>query len=235
MNLNDATFRVFDTETTGLDPDADMVVEVACVDVFRGRAIWAYESLVNPGRPIPPEASAIHHITDADVLMAPSITETMNSLTNGVCIPVAHNASFDSAMLSQYIEGPWLCTRRLSAHLWPEAPSHSNQVLRYWLELDCPAAKGMPAHRAMSDAYVTGALLVRALAEIQERGIADTVEGLLEYASGPILQTKIKFGKHFGKLWHELPIDYLLWMSRNEWDEETTYTLNNELRRRVGK
>ena len=61
--------RVVDVETTGLDPAADRIVEIAVVgvDFERRSCCKLFNSLVDPGIPIPPEVSAIHHITTAMV------------------------------------------------------------------------------------------------------------------------------------------------------------------------
>jgi exodeoxyribonuclease X len=65
-------FRLIDLETTGTGPD-DHVVEIAAVD-FIGSDIQIVSSdLVRPPIPIPPEASAVHHITDDDVSGSPPL------------------------------------------------------------------------------------------------------------------------------------------------------------------
>ena len=64
--LSGITVMVVDTETTGFRVgDGHRLVEVACVTVTDGRVADTWSSLVNPGRPIPPDATRIHHITDA--------------------------------------------------------------------------------------------------------------------------------------------------------------------------
>jgi DNA polymerase III epsilon subunit-like protein len=152
------SFLVIDTETTGLDPTEHRVVEVAAVLVVGGRIVSAFTSYVNPGRSIPPETSAVHGLVDADVVDAPTLQELMprlNRLCEEVDVIVAHNAPFDRSMLPGLIEKPWLDTLRLAQHLYPDFESHKNGVLRYALGLKCPEANGMPAHRALSDSYVT--------------------------------------------------------------------------------
>jgi DNA polymerase III epsilon subunit-like protein len=60
--------RVIDIETTGIDPATDAIIEIASVDMVRGGGITnAMGTLVRPGKPIPPGASAIHHIIDEDL------------------------------------------------------------------------------------------------------------------------------------------------------------------------
>ena len=65
------TVRVIDIETTGIDPATDAIVEVASVDLTRDNAITnRQETLVRPGIPVPPEASAIHHLIEQDLVSA---------------------------------------------------------------------------------------------------------------------------------------------------------------------
>lgn len=221
-------FRVFDTETTGFDPDQDAVVEIAAVDVQDGQVVDSREHLVNPEIEIPPVASAVHHIVDKDVEDAPRLSEVWPAYRPGEgVVPVAHNAAFDARFLGQEPHD-WICTYRLASHLWPDAPGHSNQVLRYHLELTVPGADGLLAHRALADAYVTAALLGPLLQDAQEAGL-NTVADLRRRCWEPIIHSTCRFGKHRGKPWAEVPVDYLRWMVRQgaeSWDSDTWATIH---------
>jgi DNA polymerase III epsilon subunit-like protein len=60
--------RVIDIETTGTDPATDEIIEITSADMVRGGDIPnAMDTLVRPARPIPPGASAVHHLIDEDV------------------------------------------------------------------------------------------------------------------------------------------------------------------------
>jgi len=107
--LGRVRFVALDFETTGLSAELDRVVEIGAV-AFRMEQIdgsWAaledgrYETLVNPGRPIPPEVSAIHGIDDLAVSMAPTFAEAAIALLSFIegSILVAHNAPFDMGFL----------------------------------------------------------------------------------------------------------------------------------------
>ena len=102
-------FVAFDFETTGLSPERDRVVEIGAV-AFRVRkeaGAWigvedgAFETLVNPGRPIPSEVSAIHGIDDLAVSSAPTFAEAAGELLAFIdgSILDAHNAPFDIGFL----------------------------------------------------------------------------------------------------------------------------------------
>ncbi len=62
--FSETTFAFVDVETTGINPREDRVVEAACVLTRAGRRIESFGTLINPGRAIPPTASAVHHLTD---------------------------------------------------------------------------------------------------------------------------------------------------------------------------
>jgi Exonuclease len=67
--------RVVDIETTGTDPESDAVIEIASVDVLADGSITnRLSTLVRPGMPVPPEASAVHHLIDEDLAGAPLST-----------------------------------------------------------------------------------------------------------------------------------------------------------------
>lgn len=99
---------VFDTETTGLDPrDGHRLVEFAGIELHErvptGRVLHFH---VNPGRPMPAEAEAVHGLTDAFLADKPRFIEKAGALLDflGDAILVAHNASFDMRFLNFELE-----------------------------------------------------------------------------------------------------------------------------------
>jgi exodeoxyribonuclease X len=221
MSLLTQKFVVIDTETTGTDHDKDRVVELAYVPMT-GSTVGAGASwLVNPGMPIPATASAIHHLTDADVATAPTLTSLIQktSLPVANTVLVAHNANFDKGFLP-FLHEPWLCTMRLAKHLYPDAPGHSNQVLRYWLNLNLPVMpEGIPPHRALPDACVTAALLSHLLTAYIERFGDTSVENLMACCYSPIRIERMPFGKHKDTPLAQVPRDYLRWVLSNKNDD----------------
>jgi len=226
--------RVIDFETDGMPPDARLC-EVGWCDVRTydddpaeiGDPIGV---LVNPNRPMPPEARAIHHISDADLVGAPEIGAGLMKLSAGEPdIFVAHNAKFEQEF---YTGGgkPWICTLKVARRIWPECPNHTNQCLRYWLGIELEDALAMPPHRAAPDAYVTAHIL---LAMIQHASF----EQMIEWSSAPSLLPRVTFGKYRGQDWSALPPDYLSWLvNKSDMDVDTKFTAKHHLdqRRRGG-
>lgn len=100
MNLLNLSALVVDFETTGFDPQKERAVEVAAV-LVSGRKIEKFESLINPGIPIPPEASAIHHLIAEDLTDAPTWAEVKPKiLAMEFDVIVAHNAPFDMGFMA---------------------------------------------------------------------------------------------------------------------------------------
>src|SRR5437016_1356762 len=81
----------YDTETTGIRSEKDRVIELAAYDPERG---CSFEQLINPGCPIPAEATAIHHITNEMVAQAPTFGEVSDAFIQfceGDVVLIAHN------------------------------------------------------------------------------------------------------------------------------------------------
>lgn len=205
--------RVIDFETTGMPDDAVRAIcEVGFTDLT---ADWGMSEttafLVNPGHPIPPQTRAVHHISDADVADAVSPDVGLRTLMEGMegnDVFAAHNCKFEQAFFGGGGRR-WICTMQAAKHLFPDAPSFSNQVLRYWLGLDEQmedVARAMPPHRAGPDTYVTALILSRLLA-------LANVDELVRLTTAPVLLRDVTFGKHKGQKWAELPWDYLSWVA----------------------
>jgi exodeoxyribonuclease X len=220
---------VIDTETTGLD-DKDEVVEVAVVLVDdAGRIVpGAIASLVRPTVPISIPARATHHISPADVAGAPRLADVSLPAFDVVA---GHNVEFDLRLLRQSGRAlpdlPAIDTCRVAKHLYPEAPGFSNQVLRYYLELEVDLG-GMPPHRALADAIVTAAILGRMLAEAP-------VDHLIDLSTMPAVLNVVQFGKHRGKRWAELDLKYLVWVVGTDMDADVIHTAKTILKSRKDK
>ena len=177
-------FVAIDTETTGLDANRDAIVSLSVVPIRGGSPTPGYDTLVNPGRPIPPTATRIHGITDAMVSAAPRLVEVLDEIETvlGDRVVVGHGVAFDLALLERErrvrhrppLPNTTLCTMRLAVALHPG-----------WgmdVTLEALASRvGVPVvgrHTARGDALVAGAIMVKLLPELARRGhrtLADAV------------------------------------------------------------
>lgn len=220
--------RVADTETTGFEAVCNSLVEFAYVSEDFGR--WGH-SLLKPKHRISYGAMGAHHITEDMVADAPDPDQWFDDyfLREESYGLVFHNAGFDKEFLPPRLqEFPTVCTWRCSMVLWPDADSHSNQSLRYELGLDLgdmPEEAGGAAHRALYDAWITCALYDK----IREVSGLD-FDGLVKMTQEPILLKKVRFGKHVGELWEDVPKSYLRWILGQDFDADVKHTANFYLR-----
>ncbi|EFO30141.1 exonuclease RNase T and DNA polymerase III [Roseibium sp. TrichSKD4] len=228
-------FRVIDFETTGLPSDTRKAIcEAAFCDLDAETDIIAdpVSTLVDPGHSIPPETMAVHHIRDQDVAGCPSPTEACRMLMGGMGeedVFVAHNIEFEKFFFGGG-DHRWICTLKCAVRLWPDAPSHKNQVLRYWKGLTDLGDLALPAHRAGPDTFVTAHLLRLMLDET-------SVGQLIEWTGMPLIQTKVNFGKHKHSRWIDLPTDYIRWIANDadKLDADTKATARYWLEQRGGE
>lgn len=227
-------FLVLDVETTGTDPAKDQVVELAYVATDLERERGCNSTLVKASVPITPEASAVHHLIDEDLVDALPTDAAMSWLMDrvlgetsawpGAVAYVAHNAPFDRSFLPMLTDKPWLDTLRMAMRYLPELPKHGNQYLRYALKLDVPHDIG--AHRAEGDCIATASLLRYLLAgparaDFERLGVAE----FAAYVDSPLVLKTCRFGKHAGKPWAEVPRDYLAWILRQpDFDPDVRHT-----------
>ncbi|MFA6999491.1 MAG: 3'-5' exonuclease [Candidatus Paceibacterota bacterium] len=209
----------FDTETTGNEPKKDFVCQLA---YKTDNATFC--ELYKPSIPIPPEASAITHITNKMVADKPAFRDSANYGTIKLLfedpnsIVVAHNAKFDLAIIEKedIIPANFICTLRVARYLDKEnvIPQYKLQYLRYYLDIEIEAE----AHDALGDVLVLEKLFERLLAKIiKEENINQdkAIERMIEISSKPSLMNMFNFGKHNGKTVEEVArIDrnYLDWM-----------------------
>lgn len=215
-----------DLETTGIptDDDAHAVVEIGWCEI--PSISWG-ETLVNPGRKIPFEAMAVHHITDDMVSSSPSFEWAWEKRVPGADILIAHNADYERKFIKTDI--PFICTYKVALRVWPDMPSHSLQYLRYALGLPVSVEISMP-HRAGPDAYVCALLFEKILAQAD----APDVETMIRWSNGHPLLPRCPLFKHKGKKWADVPSDYLDWIANkpNDISDGIKANARLELKRR---
>lgn len=178
--LEDLTYVVFDSETTGLRPDLDdRIVQLAALRIVNGRRLQneVFDCLVNPGRSIPTASTAVHGITDAMVADAPDqieATRRFHRFAQGAVL-VAHNAPFDMAFLRQNagtggpaFDNPILDTVLLSAVIFGQHEIHSLDALCHRLGITIPEAA---RHTALGDTVATADALLKLLPMLKGRGL----------------------------------------------------------------
>jgi exodeoxyribonuclease X len=234
--MSGPTFLVLDTETTGVDPAKDQVVELGFVMTDLQEDYDGNHYLAKATVPISPEASAVHHILDCDLVNAPPLSETLEHLRardrwKDAVAYVAHNAPFDRSFLPMLDDKPWLDTLRMAKCYLPDAGHYGNQFLRYFLKLDVPRDIG--AHRAEGDCVATAALLRYlingpAREDFERMGVA----GFAAHVDSPLVLQVCNFGKHAGKTWADVPRDYLGWILRQpDFDADVRNTADHFFRR----
>lgn len=177
--LSDLCFVVFDTETTGLLPHKDEIVQIGAVRVVKGRIVEGekLDMLVNPGIPIPAASTKVHKINDHMVQGAPDIAtagQIFHQFARDAVI-VAHNAPFDMAFLRRHAkrmgvewDHPILDTVLLSAVLFGASDTHTLDALCERLDITIPDEL---RHTALGDAVATAEALVRMLPMMQARNM----------------------------------------------------------------
>ncbi|WP_420584237.1 PolC-type DNA polymerase III [Ruegeria sp.] len=179
LTLHELSFVVFDTETTGLLPHKDEIVQIGAVRVVNGRIVDGerFDTLVDPGMPIPPASTKVHKVSDHMVQGAPDITQAGRAFHQFArdAVIVAHNAPFDMAFLRRHAkrmnvdwDHPILDTVLLSAVLFGASDKHTLDALCDRLEITIPDDL---RHTALGDAVATAEALVKMLPMLQARGM----------------------------------------------------------------
>jgi exodeoxyribonuclease X len=228
--------RPVDVEATSLEPSAE-VIELGAYDIRDGRLYTTgYHSLVKPAAPIPPNSSAVHHLTDADVADAPpwnvawrKLVEVEPEHDGAEIVFAAHMASYERQFLDTLIKAQWVCTWKCAHRQWPDLDGHKLQELRYALHLPADPMLAMPPHRALPDAYVCG-LLVLELLKYQ------TIETLIAWSAEPAIFTTFNFGQFSGKPLSAADGGYLDWMANkaDQISEDWKWNARREIARRAG-
>lgn len=232
MSIEKQKFVCIDCETTGLDAVQDRVIEVA-VMCFDGSQVFAQmESLINPECIIPESSIAFHHITPDMVADKPKLVEILPQILEmvGQNIIIGHSVSFDIEILAVAAErhgipckirqNPVIDTLRM-ARLYGESPINSLEHLRMHFNIPLEGA-----HRAMSDVIVNREVFKHLAKKFK------TTEQLFDALSRPILMASMPFGKHKGRLFKDIPLQYLQWIVTKDFDQDLMFSIRSELKRR---
>lgn len=231
-DITKQTFICLDCEMTGLDRAKDQIVEVAVMRFDFDQTYEEIDELIDPGCPISSESIAIHHITEEMVKGKPKIHDVLPQILKlvGNHIIVGHGIGFDIDMLSLAAEkGSIPCNMRNNrfidtlrlARLYGESPVNSLEQLRKHFNIPLEGA-----HRAMSDVIVNVAVFKHLAKKFK------TIEQLFEALSRPIQMKTMPLGKHKGRPFKEVPLQYLQWAAHQEFDQDLLFSIRSELKRR---
>lgn len=199
----------YDTETTGVKPEKDRIIEIAAYDPKRE---VTFHTLINPKMPIPKEASSIHNITDEMVINSPTFQKAgvdFATFCSGDVVLIAHNNdAFDLPFIrcefqrNELIFPDWsyIDSLKFARKYRPDLPRHSLQHLREY--------HGIPAnqaHRALDDVIILHRVFTEMIDDL-------TIDVVLELMNEKQTLRHMPFGKHRGKPLKEVPSNYIRWL-----------------------
>ena len=206
-------YTVVDTETTGLDPQTDRLIEIAAIRVRAGKEVARFETLVKPGRKLSKAIVDLTGITDGELTNAPepqdALRQFMDFLKDDII--VAHNANFDVNFLydsmqrcgMKPLENNFVDTMRLAKCIRPDLNNYKLATLAKAYRIAQPKA-----HRALADCETTMAVLQKMdgdarqqkidFTQIQKRGYSSRsrVAGIVA-EPGKEHPEHSFYGKHF--------------------------------------
>lgn len=230
--LNKDIFICLDCESTGLETDKDRILEIAVARFTFDKILQEFETLVNPECEIPQISQEIHKITVEMIADKPKIQEILPDLLKMIDnhVIVGHGIGFDISIIAAEAKRHKIPTNiekqksidtlRL-ARLYGESPINSLQQLRRHFNIE-----PIGAHRAMSDVIVN----IEVFKYLTKK--YKTTEEIFQILQKPIRLKRMPLGKHKGRRFEEIPLEYLLWAERKNFDQDLLYSIRCELKNR---
>lgn len=231
-SMNKEIFVCVDCESTGLDPKSDRIIEIAAVRFTLDELLDSYETLVNPGRPIPADSQAIHNISDEMVADQPAVKSVLPQLLEfmGTHIIVGHGITYDIDLIAAEADrygvthslqkARSIDTLRL-ARLYGNSPSNSLGALGKHFNVHTEGA-----HRAMNDVTMNIDVFRHLVKPYR------STKDVFEILKKPIALKRMPLGKHKGRPFREVPEPYLKWCLHRDFDQDLMFSIRSELKRR---
>lgn len=153
-------FTVIDTETTGLEPQFDEIIEIAAMRVRDGKVVATFETLVKPSKPIDAFIENLTGITNEMLSLAPSAVDVIPAALSflGDDVLVGHNVNFDINFLydcaerycGKTVRNDFVDTMRISRKVLPELKHHRLKDIAKYYNTEQPIA-----HRAIAECETT--------------------------------------------------------------------------------
>ena len=233
--INKDVFVCIDIEATGLEPSVDRIIEIAGVKFTFDKVLDSFSTLIDPETEISKQSQCIHNISLDMVKGKPKIREVLPEVLNFISnhTIIGHGIKFDIDIISNeayrnkivcYIHNaPYIDTLRL-ARLYGESPYNSLKELSRHFNIEFEGA-----HRALND--------VKANVEVFKRLTTSftSTKQIFRRLEKPILLKKIPLGKHKGRLFSEIPIEYLQWAAGKDFDQDLLFSIRLEINNRKKK
>ncbi len=230
--LKNAIFLCLDCEMTGLDPINDRILEVAAARFTFQEILEKYEKLIDPECHISDESIGIHHILPQMVANQPKIHEILPELFSfiGRNIIIGHGVGYDVTLLDDAAKranihttiknNPIIDTLRL-ARLYGDSPNNSLEQLANHFNVPSEGA-----HRAMNDVIMNIEVFKHLVRRYQ------TTDQIFKILANPIRMKFMPLGKHKGRPFSEIPLQYLQHAATLNFDQDLLFSIRSELKRR---
>lgn len=197
-------YCIFDLETTGISCMSDEVIEISAIKVENGNIVGEYSTLVNPGRPIPYQASMVNGIYDDMVYDAPSFETALGEfLEFAADLPlVGHNiSSFDMRFIYRDVEKYWektidndyIDTLQLARKCLPKLNSYKLTELANYYEINTEGA-----HRALNDCRMNQQVFEKLAEEMANSSVDVTPSKVCPKCGSEMVKRNGRFGAFFG-------------------------------------
>ncbi len=230
---------VFDTETTGTNPRADRIVEIACLKLHPDGRQETWIRRLNPGVAIPPASTAIHGIGDADVAGCPNfagVARELAAFLEGCDLAGYNITGFDlPALRVEFLRArvPFdIGGRRIldaQRIFFAQEPRNLSAAARFYCQAEHERAHGALADAEMTLRVLAGQLarypeLPRSVAELHElycAGLDQDIdpEGRFRLVNG---EPTVNFGKNRGKTLKDISREepgFLRWILKGDFSE----------------